>query len=60
MNKDEWIKLRIKMFRYGITFASIADHHCVSRQRVHQVVKKGYPAKGRAKAILDDFYGRLV
>jgi len=60
MSKDEWKKLRIKMFRYEVTFSSIADHHYVSRQRVHQVIKKGYPARGRAKAILDDFYGRLI
>ncbi len=59
MSKDEWMKLRIKMFKKGITFSSVASHHSVSRQRIHQVIKKGYPAKNKAKEILDDFYGRF-
>jgi DNA-directed RNA polymerase sigma subunit (sigma70/sigma32) len=59
MTAEEWIRIRIKMLRYGVTFDSIAQRHGVTRQRVHQIIKRGYPAKNRAKDVLDDFYGRL-
>lgn len=59
MDDEKWIRVRIKMLRYGVTFESVAKQFGISRQRVHAIVKHGYPAKGRAKQILDNFYGRL-
>ena len=59
MDNKEWIRLRVKMIRWGVTFGSVARQHGISRQRVFQIVKRGYPAKGRAKQVLDDFYGRI-
>jgi len=59
MNDEKWIRVRIKMIRYGVTFQSVADKFGISRQRVHAIIKHGYPARGRAKQILDEFYGRL-
>jgi len=59
MNDERWIRIRMKMIRYGVTFQSIADKFGISRQRVHAIIKHGYPAKGRTKQILNYFYGRL-
>ncbi len=59
MNDEKWIRVRIKMLQYKITFQSVAKKFGISRQRVHAIVKHGYPAKGRAKQVLDYFYGRL-
>ena len=47
------------MLKNGVTFETIAKKFGLSRQRIHAIVKHGYPAKGRVKQILDDFYERL-
>ena len=59
MNDEKWIRVRVKMLKSGVTFQSVADKFGISRQRVHAIVKHGYPARLRAKQILDEFYGRL-
>ena len=57
---EKWLKIRIQMLRHGVTFQGVADDHKVSRQYVFQAVKAGYPAEGKKKRILDDFFGRLA
>jgi len=60
LDKKELIELRIKMLKKGITFSSMAQEYNISRQRIHQIIKAGYPAEGKKKRILDDFFGRLA
>lgn len=59
MNNQEWIRIRMKMLKNEVTFSSIAEKFGLSRQRVHTIIKKSYPAKGRTKKVLDDFYTRI-
>jgi uncharacterized protein (DUF433 family) len=59
MNDEKWIRVRVKMLKNGVTFSSIAKKFGLSRQRVNAIIKHGYPAKRRAKEILDYFYKQI-
>ncbi len=60
VSKEDWLDLKIKMALNEVTFQSIANLFNLSRQRVHEIIKKGHTAKGsRAKQVLNEFYGRL-
>ena len=59
ISKEDWIEIKVKMLCNRVTFQSIGNQFGISRQRIHQIIKHGYPARPRAKQILDYFYGRL-
>jgi DNA-directed RNA polymerase sigma subunit (sigma70/sigma32) len=60
MKDEKWIRVRVKMLKSGVTFQSVADKFGISRQRVQAIVKHGYPARPRAKRILDEFYKKIA
>jgi len=59
MTEKEWVEIRVKMFRRGITFSSIAEKFDVTRQHVQMTIRKGHATRGKKIAILKEFYGRL-
>jgi DNA-binding transcriptional regulator LsrR (DeoR family) len=59
MTEREWAEIRVKMFRRGVTFSSIAKHFGVTRQHVQNTIREGRAFRGKRIAILKEFYGRL-